>query len=359
MNADRDPQAPTALAQDNATMVRKLLVVALAMFAFGWALVPLYRKICEVTGINVVTTRDADAAFADRARDYVVRLQGGDAENLAIWREMIVLSQHQFDTIYGRLGVMFDFTLGESFYNPRLKAVVQDLVAKGIDRLRQWGGPERPAWAWIEANQFGKGGEGRFAPLSPGHHPARQIPERVPDAGGPPALAPHPGAPAWPRHGAARTVVTRRTCRLPWHRHADERADAHQEHQRRHHRREHGVEVRRADRDLAQAERVQQGDFAHRIRIDSGDQLGELAASFNRMSGSIEHLLHVQREKHLAQIEAVCRGEASSGASGLLATGDAIYGVNTGFGLLAKKRIPDAEATPGVFDLGYGSQVHP
>jgi HAMP domain-containing protein len=44
-------------------------------------------------------------------------------------------------------------------------------------------------------------------------------------------------------------------------------------------------------------ERVQQGDFAHRIRVDSADQLGELAGSFNRMSASIEHLLHVQREK--------------------------------------------------------------
>jgi sigma-B regulation protein RsbU (phosphoserine phosphatase) len=44
-------------------------------------------------------------------------------------------------------------------------------------------------------------------------------------------------------------------------------------------------------------ERVQQGDFAHRIRIESHDQLGELADSFNRMSASIEHLLHVQREK--------------------------------------------------------------
>ena len=44
-------------------------------------------------------------------------------------------------------------------------------------------------------------------------------------------------------------------------------------------------------------ERVQQGDFAHRIRIDSRDQLGDLAGSFNRMSASIEHLLHVQREK--------------------------------------------------------------
>ncbi len=45
------------------------------------------------------------------------------------------------------------------------------------------------------------------------------------------------------------------------------------------------------------SERVQQGDFAHRIRIDSKDQLGDLAESFNRMSGSIKHLLHVQREK--------------------------------------------------------------
>ncbi|MFI5177675.1 MAG: PP2C family protein-serine/threonine phosphatase, partial [Vicinamibacterales bacterium] len=44
-------------------------------------------------------------------------------------------------------------------------------------------------------------------------------------------------------------------------------------------------------------ERVRQGDFAHRISIESRDQLGDLADSFNRMSASIEHLLHVQREK--------------------------------------------------------------
>ncbi len=44
-------------------------------------------------------------------------------------------------------------------------------------------------------------------------------------------------------------------------------------------------------------ERVQHGDFAHRINITSRDQLGDLADSFNRMSASIEHLLHVQREK--------------------------------------------------------------
>lgn len=44
-------------------------------------------------------------------------------------------------------------------------------------------------------------------------------------------------------------------------------------------------------------ERVRVGDFAHRIRIDSRDQLGKLAESFNEMSRSIERLLHVEREK--------------------------------------------------------------
>jgi serine phosphatase RsbU (regulator of sigma subunit) len=44
-------------------------------------------------------------------------------------------------------------------------------------------------------------------------------------------------------------------------------------------------------------ERIREGDFAHRIRVESRDQLGDLSASFNRMSASVEQLLHVQREK--------------------------------------------------------------
>jgi cytochrome c oxidase assembly protein subunit 11 len=42
------------LQSENFRMVRKLTVVALAMFAFGYALVPLYKAICEVTGINIL-----------------------------------------------------------------------------------------------------------------------------------------------------------------------------------------------------------------------------------------------------------------------------------------------------------------
>ena len=77
---------------------------------------------------------EADAAIRDAARQELVKLQGGDAENLKIWHEMIALSQKQFDTIYGRLGVKFDQVLGESFYNPRLKPLVDELLEKGIAR---------------------------------------------------------------------------------------------------------------------------------------------------------------------------------------------------------------------------------
>jgi arginyl-tRNA synthetase len=75
-----------------------------------------------------------DPATLERARQELVKLQDGDGENLALWHEMIRLSQTQFDTIYSRLGVKFDVALGESFYNPWLKDVVQQLRDRGIAR---------------------------------------------------------------------------------------------------------------------------------------------------------------------------------------------------------------------------------
>src|SRR6202142_804614 len=82
----------------------------------------------------VSATSEAMETVRDAARQELVKLQGGDEENLKIWREMIALSQKQFDTIYGRLGVKFDHTFGESYYNPRLKPIVDELVVKGIAR---------------------------------------------------------------------------------------------------------------------------------------------------------------------------------------------------------------------------------
>jgi arginyl-tRNA synthetase len=84
-------------------------------------------KMVNATGDAMETVREA-------AKQELVKLQAGDAENLKIWHEMIALSQKQFDTIYARLGVKFDNALGESFYNPKLKPIVEELLGKGIAR---------------------------------------------------------------------------------------------------------------------------------------------------------------------------------------------------------------------------------
>ncbi|HEU5123002.1 MAG TPA: arginine--tRNA ligase [Verrucomicrobiae bacterium] len=84
---------------------------------------------------KVINTEcDANPARLEEAKQELVKLQAGDAENIAIWKEMIRVSQVQFDAIYGRLGVKFDQALGESFYNPWLGEVVADLLKRGIAR---------------------------------------------------------------------------------------------------------------------------------------------------------------------------------------------------------------------------------
>lgn len=76
----------------------------------------------------------SDPGTREAARAELVKLQAGDPENLSVWREMIRLSQGQFDSIYSRLAIRFDVTLGESFYNDRLKPVVDALKDAGIAR---------------------------------------------------------------------------------------------------------------------------------------------------------------------------------------------------------------------------------
>lgn len=43
----------------NASTLTKLVVVAIMMFGFGYALIPVYRQICELTGVNLLTPKDA------------------------------------------------------------------------------------------------------------------------------------------------------------------------------------------------------------------------------------------------------------------------------------------------------------
>jgi cytochrome c oxidase assembly protein subunit 11 len=52
------PSLLTGLQRDNRRMVGKLAVITLAMFGFGYALVPMYRTICEALGINVLSVSE-------------------------------------------------------------------------------------------------------------------------------------------------------------------------------------------------------------------------------------------------------------------------------------------------------------
>jgi arginyl-tRNA synthetase len=62
------------------------------------------------------------------------KLHAGDPANLALWKEFTAPCLAGIESIYRRLGVTFDQTLGESFYHDRLAAVVDDLRDKGLAR---------------------------------------------------------------------------------------------------------------------------------------------------------------------------------------------------------------------------------
>ncbi len=77
---------------------------------------------------------DADPAFADKSRRRVVLLQGGDADTLALWRELVEQSRRYFGEAYDRLGVTLrdSDVAGESLYNPMLPDVIAELDRKGL-----------------------------------------------------------------------------------------------------------------------------------------------------------------------------------------------------------------------------------
>jgi arginyl-tRNA synthetase len=75
---------------------------------------------------------DADPAVMEEARAELVKLQAGDPENLALWARINEVSLAAFQKIYDRLGIRFDETLGESFYNDKVERVYAELITDGI-----------------------------------------------------------------------------------------------------------------------------------------------------------------------------------------------------------------------------------
>ncbi len=77
---------------------------------------------------------DEDAEFAERARGYVVKLQGGDEFCAEMWKKLVDVTMIQNQRNYDRLNVSLtrDDVMGESMYNDMLPGIVQDLKEKGL-----------------------------------------------------------------------------------------------------------------------------------------------------------------------------------------------------------------------------------
>ena len=77
---------------------------------------------------------DEDAAFADLAREYVVKLQSGDEAVLGLWRQFVEISLQHAEEVYAKLGLKLQRAdvAGESSYNADLHNVINELEAKGL-----------------------------------------------------------------------------------------------------------------------------------------------------------------------------------------------------------------------------------
>ena len=95
--------------------------------------------VAEMTRLyrEVNALEQTDPAVHKAAREELVKLQQGDAENRAIWQQLVDLSWAEFEDIYAQLGIKFDERLGESFYDPALAAMVEKLLASGIAEMSE------------------------------------------------------------------------------------------------------------------------------------------------------------------------------------------------------------------------------
>lgn len=70
--------------------------------------------------------------FAQEGRDEFMKLEGGNAQNRKLWKWFRDESMKEFKKVYATLGVKFDIILGESFFEPYLKPLIERLYKKKI-----------------------------------------------------------------------------------------------------------------------------------------------------------------------------------------------------------------------------------
>ena len=89
----------------------------------------IYVKFSDEAKIN--------PALEDEAREELKKLQLGDENNQKLWKEFIDISLKEYNKVYDRLNVNFDYYFGESFYNDMMPSVLEELKQKGIAKEDQ------------------------------------------------------------------------------------------------------------------------------------------------------------------------------------------------------------------------------
>ena len=82
--------------------------------------------------LSAARAKEIDEVWKNACREELVKLQQGDADNLALWRKFIEISIGEFERMYFKLGVKFDTYRGESYYNAMMPGVVARLVEIGL-----------------------------------------------------------------------------------------------------------------------------------------------------------------------------------------------------------------------------------
>lgn len=73
-----------------------------------------------------------DESLEDLAREELKKLQNGDEKNNALWKEFIEISLKEYNKVYDRLNINFDYYYGESFYNDMMPTILEELKEKNI-----------------------------------------------------------------------------------------------------------------------------------------------------------------------------------------------------------------------------------
>ncbi|MDR0755743.1 MAG: arginine--tRNA ligase, partial [Puniceicoccales bacterium] len=103
-----------------------LMQVKASQYAFSESPEETVEALEHLYQVGMAKTKE-EATALDRARQELVKLQQGDAENMMLWERINRLSYQSFDRIYQRMNVTFDYVLGESFYRDKVDDVYDEL----------------------------------------------------------------------------------------------------------------------------------------------------------------------------------------------------------------------------------------